>query len=152
MEVSFRDSQTDRFMTLTVALCEPGNMPKRDEGLDYDTGGVFLFWRLHLTPDALEGHRQVLTRTAGATPPSCETPQSSHSSTCPLQCSRLPTPTANILFSSHTFTTNCARRNPQISDLWPELHRSTSVLQPLYTLLFPALKSYLLFCLLVTSG
>lgn len=42
MEVSFSDLQTDRFMTPTVALCEPGNMPKRDEGLDYDTDGVSL--------------------------------------------------------------------------------------------------------------
>lgn len=145
-------------MTPTVALCEPGNMPKRDEGLDYDTGGVFLFWQLHLTRDALTGNRQVSTRTAGVMPGHCPTaltvrpPQSSHSSTCPLQYSCLPTLTASILFSSHTFTTNCTRRHPQISDLWPDLHRSTSVLQPLYTLLFPALKSYLLFWLLVTSG
>lgn len=57
-----------RFITPTAVLLEPGNRLWRNEGLDYDTSGVLFFRRIHLTPDALKGHRQVSTLTAGVMP------------------------------------------------------------------------------------
>lgn len=55
-------------MTPTAVLLEPGNRLSRDEGLDYYTSGVLFLRRIHLTPDALKGHQQVLTLTTGVMP------------------------------------------------------------------------------------
>lgn len=126
-------------MTPTAVLLEPGNWLSRNEGLDYDTSGVLFFRRIHLTADALKGHRQVSTLTAGVTQGPGLLQPLQH-----LSPAIWPSPTRQQQISSLLFT---RFRQTVYMDAHESLiysQNSTEALKPNIHPL-PSLKSHLLF-------
>lgn len=142
----------DRFMTQTAVLFEPGNRLSRDEGLDYDTSGVLFFRRIHLTPGALKGHRQVSTLTAGVTPghwPTTSFKRPAAATPAPVS-SYIVVPTRQQQISSLLFTRSVQTAHAGAHKSLIYSQNSTEPLEP-STHSFPALKSHLLFGRIVTS-